>query len=389
MWTTVEQSDSTGLAPSKPATKPRPKRALEVTQSELNTFRTCRKKWWFRYHEGLVPLRTHRALAVGSIVHSGIEAMYEAIRDGQADLASATRQRLSERMRAWRDEIGHLDDEQEAEHGLAYDEARTCLDLFVAAFGEADRERFAVVGIEQVFSVTLRDGRSHAIQRGMLDVLLRDRRTGALWLGEHKTTRGHATGLDARLDIDGQVRSYLNAVRTLYPHDTVGGVLLSVVRKKAPSEPVILKGGAVSAAAIDTTAEIYRRALAAQTELGMAVSDKQMSRLDSLPEGTGRWAHRVEEWIDTKQVDQWLAEATADVRLIRASRNGRLLPTRNPSSCTLPWAPPCPYRSVCVEDHQSVRESEYRLGVLHEELGEEENGKEENGKDETRSDTQR
>ena len=48
----------------------------EFTSSEIRSWLTCRKKWWFRYHEKLGSKRQHSAMTFGTIVHIALEAYF-------------------------------------------------------------------------------------------------------------------------------------------------------------------------------------------------------------------------------------------------------------------------------------------------------------------------
>ena len=49
---------------------------LQVSYSQVSCFKDCRKKYKFRYIEGLVPKKTKGFLTIGKAVHKAIEAYY-------------------------------------------------------------------------------------------------------------------------------------------------------------------------------------------------------------------------------------------------------------------------------------------------------------------------
>lgn len=362
---------------------------VELTQSELNTFRTCRKKWWFRYDQKLIPNRVERALTVGTHVHMAIRALYKAISLGARkahEMRAVVRTQLAEQSNTFTRSLasefidaGDVRREELLDEMMTVaTEARAAAEMYVDAFGESDAREYEVVAIEREFDVPLGDGRSGARLRGQMDLVLRHKQRNVLVLDEHKTTVGVASSLDARLDVDGQVRAYLYAMRVLFPGEEIGIVQLNAVRKSAPKHPSVNKNGRVSVAKCDTTRAIYKAALDDQVLRGHPLTPEQLTFLDSLSDSTARWVSRHEEYIPPHAVDEWVAEARADARLMRASGESakRSLPiTRNPASCTLPWARPCAYRSICVDDSPERRATEYRVGQRYEELakaGEEE-----------------
>lgn len=355
---------------------------IKVTQSELSTFRTCRKKWDFRYRQALIPLRTPKPLTVGAHFHHALRALYRAIQLGARS--------LDDMLKVTRSELAQLAHEHQASLLDAYvdagpdersrillemesagREAAVAVEMYVRTFGVSDAEEYEVLAVERTFEVPLGDGRSHGMLAGQIDLALRHRRSGIVWLGEHKTTSGSAADLDARLDLDGQVRAYLYAMRSLFPGEELGGVILNATRKRAPAVPKVNKDGRVSVAACDTTRDIYLAALEAQERGGVAITAAQRDFAETLPWSTARWITRHEVYIPPAHVDEWVAEARADLRLLRASSDGakRALPiTRNPASCTLPWTRPCAYREICVDDSPERRAAEYRVGRRYEEL---------------------
>ena len=51
-------------------------RKIQVSYSQVSCFKDCRKKYKFRYIEGLVPKKTKGFLTIGKAVHKAIEAYY-------------------------------------------------------------------------------------------------------------------------------------------------------------------------------------------------------------------------------------------------------------------------------------------------------------------------
>jgi hypothetical protein len=377
-----------------------------VTNSELGTFRTCRHRWHLNYEQRLSPKRRPKALEVGSAGHAGFDAMYHAIKAAQAagavsvnvdQIEERAHVAMHERLAKWQEGIDLLDyfDRSGDERGklieesnAAVREASVAVSLFVRAFCERDFHEYEVLEVEQAFDVPLLEGgmarrggtaRSRMRTRGKRDVVLRSRSTGAIVLGEHKTTISDASAFDARLDVDPQTRAYLYSLHMDYPEESAAGklgdVLLNVVRKSGPKAPKVNKNGAVSVAACDTTRSIYRRALEEQEQVrGMPITDDQREFLDLLPTSFDRYVSRHEDFFDVDQIERWRAEAHVDIGIMRRLRSGAFGPveiaaTRNGASCTLPFLPPCAYRSICANDSAERREQDFVVrDVRHSEL---------------------
>lgn len=48
---------------------------MKASISRIKAFKACRKKWFFRYHENLVPISTSDALETGKAYHARLEAL--------------------------------------------------------------------------------------------------------------------------------------------------------------------------------------------------------------------------------------------------------------------------------------------------------------------------
>lgn len=352
---------------------------LVTTASEIATFRSCRRRWLLYYEEQLSGGSYVRALDVGNAAHDGLATVYREIREQQAEGASTLDVgRCLERAHREAHEAvkrsveaavtgGGLflvsqraRDEMEMELEVASREALSVVSLFVARFAAEDFLRYRVLEVEKEFNVPVRGPmgttRTQMRLRGKRDLVLEDRATRAIVLGEHKTSAGPALDHDHRVDIDEQIRAYVYALRELYAprnhgqrvFSDVGHVLFNVVRKKEPSVPHVTKSGLVSVAAIDTTRDVYERALVEQEMLrGKARTPEQVELLESLPQGTDRWVARHEVTLTDRELNEWAAGALADARLMRATREGTLYASRNPSAC---FQRGCSVRSVCVEN---------------------------------------
>lgn len=354
------------------------------TNSELGTWRTCRRKWELAYEQQLTPRATKRYLSVGSAIHEGAERMYRILhsldkpddRERRAALQRITSvfsptfddSLESVRRICVRAAVDSLVDAplEDAERDVAYEEAQAAVRMFVNAWYEHDRARYQVVDVERMFVCkVLNDegtNRNKIRTRGKFDLVLRDRETGELILGEHKSTAGAAYDLEMRIDVDPQVAGYVYAASQLYG-EPVNRVIYNVVRKKPPQDPKVNKDGTVSMAKCDTTREYYQIALEAQRMRGIEPNEKQQEFLFTLPETTSRWAHRLDYRIDPEQVEQWRRDVIADGQLMRLYRRGMLPASRNGASCRGIVQPDCPYRPLCLKAHPEIVASEYDTRV--------------------------
>jgi hypothetical protein len=385
-------------------TAARARQVLKVTNSELENFRSCRQRWWFAYHELLRPRYTPRPLSTGDCIHAGLAGAYRHVMSAQvkdlpvsgAEAASVAAGSVKHRLDRYlvemfeRIESGREDAEAVVEESRTVSrEASDSVRRFVERFVEDDARRYRVVAVEYPFSVRLVDAGGRARPRvryaGVFDLVLYDPDLGDYVLGEHKSTASDATSAEGKLDMDPQTTGYVYALRQLVDSGALvaallapgqaaaGRVFYNVVRKTGPSEPKMNQDGTVSVAAIDTTQDRYRAALAAQGEPDWyrkdpkkqatrwrELQERQQTRLAQLPISDARYLCRHEAFHGPALVERWRAEALAEAGLLRGALRGQLAITRNPSQCNAPWSPRCPYRSVCIEDAPSLR-SEFRV----------------------------
>jgi hypothetical protein len=400
----------------------RTRKKLRITNSELSSFRSCRQRWWFAYHELLRPRATPRPLSTGDCIHAGLAAAYRLALSRQetggtassdeyvASAMSGLDLKLKGYMLEAYELVGQATTADEVDRVIEEStaistDARSSVSRFVQRFVAEDARQYSMVAVECPFTVRLRDAGGRARPRiafsGVMDLVVYDPVVGDYVLVEHKSTAGDATAAESKLDMDPQTTGYVYALREmiasagfsgrLTPQSApVGRVLYNVVRKSPPSTPKVNLDGTVSVAAIDTTRDAYQAALDAQgepewyaknptkqAERWRELQEKQRMRLEGLPQSESRWLCRHETYHGAASVERWRREALAEAGLIRAGLRGDLAVTRNPSQCNMPWSPRCPYRSVCIEDGPEMRRelrvvSDPHAEVVEAELAQEE-----------------
>lgn len=378
---------------------------VTITNSELSDFRTCRQRHWFKHVELLRPKTRARPLAVGDCVHAGLAAMYRHIGAAQRaagalvhidvdELVLVALAGMEDRFDTYRDRwMVQLEATPDAAERVFEDarktktEAEGAVERFVRKLAAYDAEQYWVIAVERPFEVPLLNAAGHrrprTVNAGVQDMLLYDPEYHTLVLGEHKTTSGSAHDAERRLDMDPQTSGYLYVARLLAEAGelyqppgaptmqtvTTGRIFYNVVRKRGPAQPELTQKGMVSAALIDTTREVYEAALVEQESRGIPRTDKQVERLVSLSTYE-RYVRRHETFTSKAQVERWREETVTDANLIRQARAGKLMPTRNAEACNPPWAPACPFRSICIEDSPEVRAAEFEVAQRHNEVKE-------------------
>lgn len=378
------------------------KNPVSLTHSELNTLWSCAWKHRLKYELQLEPaggeLRTG-ALNVGTLVHLGIAEAYRCIQGaqviGRPPQHQQIRNAVSVAMRAAREArgsetdlfVGSEADALRDEHSQDEETALRCLDLFLEHIAIPNTERYAVLGVEVPFRVPVLSQagkRSGDWLEGVIDLVLFDLALQKVVAGEHKSTVGDASTYELKLSTDPQLPLYIYALRHMFGPELVGGgVVLNVIRKSYPSEPKVNKDGSVSIAEVDTTRDVYARAIASQApplwmmkavdalaaakangdpkkvakaQAAKEAADerlaelhaKQAARRDGLP-SIARFVSQFEETIPDAAVHRAAQGAWNGARLVRLFRRGQLVPWRAGAACRQ-FNRLCEYHDACVED---------------------------------------
>lgn len=350
------------------------KHLVHLSHSEQEGLLTCEHYWRVRYVDRLVPLVAHGAYVRGRWAHAAMERAMRAIMDPLI-LAMPLEAVIDHATKVARDAVG----QEIAKYGqlqLARVPAELVDEFTQACAADArlhawmvehalrailpeDMERREVVAVELPFDLPI-PGRKGRV-RGVLDLVTRERQSGFIELQEHKTFASSTDNVTRRLDRDPQTMLYLWAMRELQargelPDGQVGTVVFNVMRRAMPQRPELTKKGLVSAAQIDTTAEIYREALEAQ---GEPPTEAQASRLADLERRPDTYFRRHETWFEADAI----ARALADLeRNVARARHLHLHPDearRNLYSCTSPRGRRCEYEAICSAPSSPEARAQY------------------------------
>lgn len=383
-----------------------------VTNSEVTTFRSCPQLHHFSYREKLRPKVEAKPLAVGSIIHAGMSAGLRAgwapgwqgrsVDDRRRDQIAAALQGIDDKVMTWAGEVmtnatTELNFESlSAEVDQMAEVVKFLLEHYFAAT-TSDLTDFVLVETEAPFLVGIRNKSGilqHLKLNGVRDAVMYDPLYNQVVLMEHKTAGSDPRGVERRVEMDPQTTGYAYALREqlnagllkcvdgkeLRVADgvTVGRTIYNVLRKSKPREPNINKDGSVSAAAIDTTADIYAAALNRQvTERMIPTSVKQVELLEKLRGQGDRYFARLEYFRTPEEIERWRSEMYVDAARIREADRDPTRRTRNTGHCNMPWSLKCSYRSICMDPdapelytlfkriddaHAEVREAEVDLG---------------------------
>jgi hypothetical protein len=369
----------------------------------MGTGKRCKEKFALRYVDGLVPARTSRSPSFGSLFHLLAQAWWAAhpaLKPDQIWTAVGA-------VEAWRNDRIRAAEEHAAQikAQLGIDDAslvtqveeqcRTiatdCLELFDyfrKQVLEPERDQYVPLFIEQNFNVPLpsRDGRRHPVWRfrGKYDLVLQDLGNMETVLRDYKTTVRQPTDMATMLELDTQPVGYVYAALYLatswdrgghalagdeptWPREASAprGFELEVIRKKVPREPPLLKKGGLSKAQnVDTTPDLYEKAIQ-RHGLDRSHYEDVINRLHRRGPAF-YYRHRVA--VGPREIRRWAHETRLlleDLRRIELHRDAAY--RADPMTCQNQYGRRCVYHELCFGDADIAR-ADFVVRPVHEEL---------------------
>jgi hypothetical protein len=183
---------------------------IVVSYSELDTFRQCPLKHHWAYIERWRrPVDENSALAKGSLWHLVLETHYLELQKHDR----LTPESEAEAIKAAADAVFPLlVNESTGLQSEVQELVAWIYDGYIRRWG-AEPE-FDIVGVEHAFQIPLKDdqGQDTKFQiKGKIDLVVRDRATGQLWVVDHKSGANLPNQLD--LEIDDQFGLYVWAMK--------------------------------------------------------------------------------------------------------------------------------------------------------------------------------
>jgi len=376
-------------------------RAIVITNSERSVA-ACPLRHWFRYSLGLDSASEKvTAASFGTGFHSVMEAAFTDVMQRGSESAPADSV-FTDALMSVAAEWSSLVGESYGPEDLATDTTRLIgvVEAWRQGFDWTGFLReFEVVAVERAFTTPIVHPTSGAVLRasmrvvedrdsdgpllrlakpgeaggrkvqwkwlftGRVDVVLRNRISGSLWLMDHKTTAA-PTGLASKLSTDPQSVSYAWLVgRALGA--PVAGFLWNIVDSTGPSEVRILKSGKLSLAARQKVPS-WRVEKWLQDRLDAEGVEPTEAELEFVAEQRAtvdpRWA--MLDSLGFRQSDVEIAgvEIYADaIRLARLYRDG-VIDDRSALAATHPRVPVCKaagafcsFRGPCSSDGDLAR----------------------------------
>jgi len=224
--------------------------SLVLSYSQIKTWKQCRKKWHYKYMEGLEPIQRIQKVEIGKYGHHLLEAYYKG-----ADLEQVSQE-------YWDEKTKDMFQEEEEPFIEVREQSEDLVKRYINNYGRENE--WEIQAVEEKFKVNIpthKGNLSRNYLRGILDLIVQDE-TGELWLVDHKFTSIDLDKYEDGLVLDEQANYYLWALRELLQVDGIAGIIFNLVKTKAPTIPKVLKAGGLSKAKnIDTDYDTYVKAI--------------------------------------------------------------------------------------------------------------------------------
>ena len=206
---------------------------LRVSNSELQTFKDCRRKWWLTYYRQLKPKQEKKVgpLALGSRIHASLDAYYAQdipLLEAHAKFVQVDKAIL---IANYQDTV---DLDAEAELG------RIMLEGYLQWVEEngIDAE-LEMISTEEIISMPLFDGKVEL--QGKLDMRVRRKADGVRMFRDFKTVGGSFTEFASLAHMNEQILTYmmLEAAQNKENERVEGGIftMLRKVKRTANARP--------------------------------------------------------------------------------------------------------------------------------------------------------
>jgi hypothetical protein len=206
---------------------------LRISNSELQSFKDCRRKWWLSYYRRLQPQQRDftGALALGSRIHAALDTYYSQnipLLEAHAQLVEKDRFTLTE---AWRD-TSDLDTEAEL--------GRIMLEGYLDWVEEEGIDsELEMISTEEIISMPLFDGKVEL--QGKLDMRVRRKADGVRMFRDFKTVGGSFAEFNSLAHMNEQILTYmmLETAQNKEGERSEGGIftLLKKVKRTANAKP--------------------------------------------------------------------------------------------------------------------------------------------------------
>ena len=201
------------------------KQPYKLSNSELQVFKDCRRKWWLNYYRRLQPRQKEYTgpLALGSRVHEALDMYYSTdvpLLDAYAQLVEDERAKMVAEYR----DTSNLDSEAEL--------GRIMLEGYLEwVESEGIDAELEMISTEEIISMPLMDGEVEL--QGKLDMRVRRLSDGVRMFRDFKTVGGSFTDFASQAQMNEQIKTYmlLETAQNKVPDERSEGGIFTMLKK--------------------------------------------------------------------------------------------------------------------------------------------------------------
>jgi RecB family exonuclease len=208
-------------------TTPEVVKPYTLSNSEIQVFKDCLRKWWLNYYRRLQPRQKDftGALALGSRIHEALDQYYSS--DGKVDLLDAHAALVKKDMELLVAEYRDTSDlESEAELG------RIMLEGYLQWMDEEGIDaNLEKISNEEIIQMPLFDG--EVVLQGKLDMRVRRKSDGVRMFRDFKTVGGSFSDFASQAQMNEQILTYmlLESAQNTEPGERSEGGLFTMLKK--------------------------------------------------------------------------------------------------------------------------------------------------------------
>ena len=198
---------------------------IRISNSEIQTFKDCRRRWWLTYYRRLRPKMQDftGALALGSRIHEALDRYYttgQPLLEAHADLVKEDLKQLTDE---YRDTSS-----QETEADLGRVMLEGYLEWVELEGIDAELE---MISTEEILERPMMDGK--VILQGKIDMRVRRKIDGARMIRDFKTVGGSFSDFGAMAHMNEQVKTYmiLDEAQSEKDGNRTDGAIFTMLRK--------------------------------------------------------------------------------------------------------------------------------------------------------------
>jgi CRISPR/Cas system-associated exonuclease Cas4 (RecB family) len=198
-----------------------------LSNSEIQVFKDCRRKWWLNYYRRLQPKQKDYtgALALGSRIHEALDQYYSS--DGEIGLLDAHAALVKKDMELLVADYRDTSDlESEAELG------RIMLEGYLQWMDEEGIDsNLEKISNEEIIQMPLFDG--EVVLQGKLDMRVRRKSDGVRMFRDFKTVGGSFSDFASQAQMNEQILTYmlLESAQNTEPGERSEGGLFTMLKK--------------------------------------------------------------------------------------------------------------------------------------------------------------